>query len=1271
LIGIEVNGNKYITNMKISNTTTIPTIADEGGIYFVKNSVNPKINGIYVKVHRESAIVPIANYTDLISLGITLYDLQKSINDLNTDLTNKVDKDPNRSLILLSDVDKLANLSGNNTGDQDLSALSTKAEVAAISGGQLGTLNYNSVAPTPGKNGYYIFSNGGITLSWLGGITVKGGDTVTVLFTTPSTYDYTYIDTHDRVSTLPQTLLTSEENQVRANIKAAAISDIDKLSMSQQIIEANGINTITGADTDATNRMRSYYLHYDLIKSITINPLYVFRLYFYDKNKTFLSYTTTWYNTYNFIPDQTKFYVRIVLAYANTTTPFIGTENLGLVLNGLNEYTDLLNTIASQNKSLILGNNESIKLNIGLIRPYAVSYLLGGALNGAISISNGFRIPIGSTGQSSFFYIIPNLQAYNTLDYIGKVIKCDVVIKITNYDSLTPAQIHPYLGLKQMQGVSTIIASTNPDITTYTDSIINNILTRSIHYERTVTTTDIANGYWYKSYFQIDNTKITTAIVDITLDSFSLTQTYITTYLDDYQNSNNTANSIITTTLSDISNKLTRTETIGNQNIISTGATSTAGTCVLDYSTFTKVGRLTIFNIKLSAAGDFYLVQFRKNGTTWNEITRTTLTGIIGSQTFDLTYLNLQTVAGDCFGIQNKIGSAAFFNFQSGQIGKSYKTISGSTPLSFTDSTFPNTASPTNNAFCFNFKIELNIDERVTNIENQLLGGIVSKTNLQKSFSQYTDESGSYTQIKIKKDGTGDYTNQITAAIAIRNLATIDNKYEFLIYDDWSGFVASDYLEVPTALGSYAIFWVPKNTRLRGIGRKRFVYGTLPNGLTQNIYAAYQTVYGDGGGDVINIYTNASAIRYPFHHEHGTLITNKNTNTNLTNIFVEHLGVDMIDTNIQWYAPDGYGMGCASGQRVNVKNSTFKAINRAFRAHTNIDFTDPCYFNFENSKFISTTSVEENNYAVYLDELGSKQDRFITMVGCQLTGKFASLVGTFNNNSIEKILSPAQIRGYGNTPFLFEQGIGEAVLRINSLTTGNTSKIIIIQDDADLLGRVTYVNGSLELKGYAYGENPLLESNVVDKKNMIGHKLGDCTIINKFLIINIDGINRTITFNKNYSGGNTLIEPIIQYATILSDINIVITGYGLADWFFPIGEYYVELSDVLYDKFNTSITNPILKSYLVKYTGISNCRKALQNEIPDAIAIDNIPIQQFGRTIKHCIVIPSGRFAPLMETPIFVEGDKFKVSANGKLIVDNTLLDSNFIAISDTKILIK
>jgi len=120
-------------------------------------------------------------------------------------------------------------------------------QIIGATSGFLGSIPFNSSAPTPGKNGEYSFSSGGVTGSWFGGITVKSGDRLSVIFLNHG-YTYTLIDVSDKVSTLPQILTEPQKTQVLNNLGAVPLSSTFKLYAEQISIKTTG-----SFNSDSTN----------------------------------------------------------------------------------------------------------------------------------------------------------------------------------------------------------------------------------------------------------------------------------------------------------------------------------------------------------------------------------------------------------------------------------------------------------------------------------------------------------------------------------------------------------------------------------------------------------------------------------------------------------------------------------------------------------------------------------------------------------------------------------------------------------------------------------------------------------------------------------------------------------------------------------------------------------------------------------------------------------------------------------------------------------
>jgi len=125
--------------------------------------------------------------------------------------------------------------SAQSTANQLASDLNTEVEnrissdkniqnqIDVIGSGQLGSIKPTDAAPTPARNGQYVFSIGGNKPAWLtaeaGVTTVKAGDGVAVVYTAPSSYSYTHVDSYTEIeqvrsqstSKMPSSKLVDDE----------------------------------------------------------------------------------------------------------------------------------------------------------------------------------------------------------------------------------------------------------------------------------------------------------------------------------------------------------------------------------------------------------------------------------------------------------------------------------------------------------------------------------------------------------------------------------------------------------------------------------------------------------------------------------------------------------------------------------------------------------------------------------------------------------------------------------------------------------------------------------------------------------------------------------------------------------------------------------------------------------------------------------------------------------------------------------------------------
>jgi hypothetical protein len=524
------------------------------------------------------------------------------------------------------------------------------------------------------------------------------------------------------------------------------------------------------------------------------------------------------------------------------------------------------------------------------------------------------------------------------------------------------------------------------------------------------------------------------------------------------------------------------------------------------------------------------------------------------------------------------------------------------------------------------------ISERVDNLDGKM----------SVDYSGYNN----YNVITLKADGSGDFTSIYEAINFAREKATASNRYEIQLYDDIR-VTDTDGFFTYSSLGAKCVFYLPAYIKLRGMGEKKIIYAELPNsGYSQTDRANHQTGYVDGNSEMENIHVIAKNIRYAVHVERGGGVQLQNSTIFAKDCIFEHLGGEEVDTvQNKWYQPDAMGCGASSGLHFEFVGCDFISTTGPFRCHTNHDFTNPVSAKFTSCRFIMTMdsiqqyrggseSVYESK-CIYLDDLGSKVTRLYEFYGCEFTGKITDSSAPYFNTSISKIFPSGKYVGYGNSKFFFDHSVSPRALKITSNTIGNTSSVEVISDEANLLGNTTIIKGSTGLNGYVYGDEYINHATL----NNLMVKLGDCSTTNKTLVLKVDGSEKTITFNLDFTGYT--VSNVVQF------MNTKLQGAEVS-LFNPYANYFAEFSDVAFNRKNTSEA-PIKKGMFVKFDGINGIIPVSENETKGtfAMATDDIPVGKFGTVVKNTILKSTGNFAHGVSS--LTKGQLVRFNSNSKL----------------------
>ena len=225
--------------------------------------------------------------------------------------------------------------------------------------------------------------------------------------------------------------------------------------------------------------------------------------------------------------DITNGYNFVCIAQVNNltvvTTPVTVTLSEMMVMEGVNflgKITGNENNISDHTLRITKIENEVVKSdNIPAIFVNDGT----GNNNGASDLANGYSIPIGSTGNTSYRLIKPASLAFDSSAYLGQCITFTVPVTYTNFAQLS--NIKTSLSLRSMKGSVIIQSGVTIDSYSYTDVINGTTLIRTYVVNHIVTQSDLTNNYWYCVYFQLNNINVVSLVVTITTTEFSISQT--------------------------------------------------------------------------------------------------------------------------------------------------------------------------------------------------------------------------------------------------------------------------------------------------------------------------------------------------------------------------------------------------------------------------------------------------------------------------------------------------------------------------------------------------------------------------------------------------------------------------------------------------------------------------------------------------------------------------------------------------------------------------
>ena len=419
------------------------------------------------------------------------------------------------------------------------------------------------------------------------------------------------------------------------------------------------------------------------------------------------------------------------------------------------------------------------------------------------------------------------------------------------------------------------------------------------------------------------------------------------------------------------------------------------------------------------------------------------------------------------------------------------------------------------------------------------------------------------TPITVKLDGSGDFTT-IQEAINSVNDATVTKQYDIQVFDDitindvtdlWLKNTPTIKNSQTTTLTEQMAMFITKNfVHVRGMNSQKTLYVESATNLNASSYQYIQVIYPQGNVILNNFKVIIKGGRYAIHQEAGgsTLSPDYQATTIYKKIDRVHLG------NFTSY---GYPVGAwdsimsqADGttggfKRYDIDGSFTSPYEIPFYFHSDKDFNEKTEHHFINSDISMSKIATLTDFNAYYGDLGSGQRALIEFIGCNIP-KFNINNGIRSNEQTMTkadlwMNGGADLVGYGNSPMVANEEI-PTVLYFEALTDGHNIEITGGTAYNDIFGGdLKKYDGSVDKGGEVWGIK-----RIVDPTPSLGdsqifslpYRLGNCATVNKTLIVRVNSVDYTITFDQNYmtAGGGSYsynTVPNISTSTILSSIN--------------------------------------------------------------------------------------------------------------------------------------
>jgi hypothetical protein len=404
--------------------------------------------------------------------------------------------------------------------------------------------------------------------------------------------------------------------------------------------------------------------------------------------------------------------------------------------------------------------------------------------------------------------------------------------------------------------------------------------------------------------------------------------------------------------------------------------------------------------------------------------------------------------------------------------------------------------------------------------------------------------SNSYARtVKVKADGTGDFTTIKAAALSITD-ASATKRYEIQIYDAHT--VITDITQANWQLPGYV------DVRYVGVGLGWIEYHFPANTAPADTVNT-SGFWVNGTSKLTNLKVTMQNGRYPVHSDGSG--ANPNIAVSGVDCWFEHMGCqEAIDYQTSlgaggnpsgvWRSWSPFGYGSASGHVMEFYRCTFLSQDRGGYIHTNQNFTAPTVLRFHKCRLIARNP---DGHSMLIQPLGSGQRDVVELDGCQLQGDVWITPSPWIPTGSYQPADRSEIAVYMNgcTPVAFNYTDTALALSVVATDTTTAASVVASGTAAGaLFGTPTSLGGGGGLPAQLIGSIDVSGTGVGLAQNVfvtsMGYRLGDCSSVNKTLSLTFNGGQvANVTFNQNYTN--------VDNATILALINSAIqTAFGNA-----------------------------------------------------------------------------------------------------------------------------